>query len=224
MDTLELAVDVREALGKKARFLRRDGITPANIYGRNLDSVALQLQSSDLVHALTQAGRNAVLSVKVNGEKKPRTAVIRNVQRHPVTDSIVHVDFLQVDVTRAITSDVPVLLVGESPLPKTSTVISQILSSIQVSGLPMDIPSSVEADISVLVEVDQSIHVSDLRLPEGVEVLTDTDQMVVRAAQGRVSAADAAAEAEAAEETEEGAEEATAEAGAAETPAESEDS
>ncbi len=224
MDTLELAVDVREALGKKARFLRRDGITPANIYGRNLDSVALQLQSSDLVHALTQAGRNAVLSVKVNGEKKPRTAVIRNVQRHPVTDSIVHVDFLQVDVTRAITSDVPVLLVGESPLPKTSTVISQILSSIQVSGLPMDIPSSVEADISVLVEVDQSIHVSDLRLPDGVEVLTDADQMVVRAAQGRVSAADAAAEAEAAEETEEGAEEAIAEAGAAETPAESEDS
>ena len=223
MDTLELAVDVREALGKKARFLRREGITPANIYGRNLDSVALQLQSADLIYALTQAGRNAVLSVNVKGEKKPRTAVIRNVQRHPVTDSIVHVDFLQVDVTRAITSDVPVLLIGESPLPKTSTVISQILSSIQVSGLPMDIPSSVEADISVLVEVDQSIHVSDLQLPEGVEVLTDADQMVVRAAQGRVSAADAEAEA-AAEEAEEGAEEAATEEGAPETSAESEDS
>ena len=194
MDTLELAVDVREALGKKARFLRREGITPANIYGRNLDSVALQLQSADLVHALVQAGRNAVLSVNVKGEKKPRPAVIRNVQRHPVTDRIVHVDFLQVDITRAITSEVPVILVGESPLPKTSTVISQTLASIQVSGLPMDIPSSVEADISVLVEVDQSIHVSDLVLPEGVEVLTDADQMVVRAAQGRISAADAAAE------------------------------
>ena len=194
MDTLELAVDVREALGKKARFLRREGITPANIYGRNLDSVALQLHSADLVHALSQAGRNAVLAVKVKGEKKPRPAVIRNVQRHPVTDHIVHVDFLQVDVTRAITSDVQVVLVGESPLPKTSTVISQTLSSIQVSGLPMDIPSSVEADISVLVEVDQSILVSDLQLPEGVEVLTDTDQMVVRAAQGRISAADAAAD------------------------------
>ena len=194
MDTLELAVDVREALGKKARFLRREGITPANIYGRNLDSVALQLQSADLVHALVQAGRNAVLSVNVKGEKKPRPAVIRNVQRHPVTDRIVHVDFLQVDITRAITSDVPVILTGESPLPKTSTVISQTLASIQVSGLPMDIPSSVEADISVLVQVDQSIHVSDLILPEGVEVLTDADQMVVRAAQGRISAADAAAE------------------------------
>lgn len=224
MDTLELAVDVRKALGKKARFLRREGITPANIYGRNLDSVALQLQSADLIHALTEAGRNAVLAVKVNGEKKPRSAVIRNVQRHPVTDHIVHVDFLQVDITRAITSEVPVILIGESPLPKTSTVISQTLSAIQVSGLPMDIPSSVEADISVLVEVDQSIHVSDLRLPQGVEVLTDADQMVVRAAQGRVSAADAAAEAEAEDSVAEGAEEAGADEVAAESPADSEDS
>ena len=220
MDTLELAVDVREALGKKARFLRREGLTPANIYGRNLDSVALQLQSADLIDALTQGGRNAVLAVKVKGEKAPRPAVIRNVQRHPVTDSIVHVDFLQVDITRAITSDVPVVLVGESPLPKTSTVISQTLGSIQVSGLPMDIPSSVEADISVLVEVDQSILVSDLRLPASLEVITDADQMVVRAAQGRVSAADA----EAAEEAEEGAEEAAEAEGASETATESEDS
>lgn len=220
MDTLELAVDVREALGKKARFLRREGITPANIYGRNLDSVALQLHSADLVQALTQAGRNAVLTISVKGEKKSRSAVIRNVQRHPVTDRIIHVDFLQVDITRAITSDVPVILIGESPLPKASTVISQTLSSIQVSGLPMDIPSSVEADISVLLEVDQSIHVRDLQLPEGVEVLTDSDQMVVRAAQGRVSAADAEAEA-AAEEAEEAAEGETA----AESPTEeSEDS
>ena len=222
MDTLELAVYVREALGKKARFLRREGLTPANIYGRNLDSVALQLQSADLIDALTQGGRNAVLAVKVKGEKTPRPAVIRNVQRHPVTDRIVHVDFLQVDITRAITSDVPVVLVGESPLPKTSTVISQTLGSIQVSGLPMDIPSSVEADISVLVEVDQSILVSDLRLPASLEVITDADQMVVRAAQGRVSAADA--EAEAAEEAEEGAEEAAEAEGASETATESEDS
>lgn len=222
MDTLELAVDVREALGKKARFLRRQGMTPANIYGRNLDSVALQLQTTDLINALTQGGRNAVLSVKVNGEEKPRPAVIRDVQLHPVTDRIIHVDFLQVDITRAITSDVPVVLVGESPLPKTSTVISQTLASIQVSGLPLDIPRSVEADISVLVEVDQSILVSDLPLPESVEVITNADQMVVRAAQGRVSAADAAAEA--AEEAEEGAEEESSAEGAAATPAESEDS
>ncbi len=220
MDTIELAVDVREATGKKARFLRRDGITPANIYGRNLNSVSLQLPSADLTQALTQAGRNAVLSVKVKGERKVRPAVIRNVQRHPVTDEIVHVDFLQVDVTRTLTSEVPILFVGESPLSKGSTVISQVLSSIQVSGLPMDIPSAVEVDISVLVEIDQSIHVSDLRLPEGVEVLTDADQMIVRAALGRVSAADAAAE----EEEAEAAAEVSGEQPAPEAAAESEDS
>ena len=187
MDTIQLAVDVREAMGKKVRFLRRDGLTPANIYGRNLDSVALQLPSADLLQVLSQGGQNAVLDVKVKGEKIARTAVIRNIQRNPVSDVVIHVDFLQVDVTRAITSDVPLVFVGESPLPKTQTVISQILASIQVSGLPMQIPSSVEVDVSVLEEMDQSIFVRDLILPDDIEVLTDGDQMIVRAAPGRVA-------------------------------------
>ncbi len=186
MDTIELAVDIREAKGKKARFLRRDGLTPANIYGRNLDSVALQLPSAELHQALSQGGQNAVLDVKVKGEKKARTAVIRNIQRNPVTDDVIHVDFLQVDVTRAITSDVPLVFIGESPLPKAQTVISQILASIQVSGLPMQIPNSVEVDVSVLEEIDQSIFVRDLTLPDGLEVITDGDQMIVRATPGRV--------------------------------------
>ena len=187
MDTIQLAVDVREAMGKKARFLRRDGLTPANIYGRNLNSVALQLPSADLIQALSQGGQNAVLDVKVKGEKKARTAVIRNIQRNPVTDVVIHVDFLQVDVTRAITSDVPIVFIGESPLPKTQTVISQILASIQVSGLPMQIPNSIEVDVSVLEEIDQSIFVRDLQLPDDIEVLTDGDQMIVRATPGRVA-------------------------------------
>ena len=187
MDTIQLAVDVREAMGKKARFLRRDGLTPANIYGRNLNSVALQLPSADLIQALSQGGQNAVLDVKVKGEKKARTAVIRNIQRNPVTDIVIHVDFLQVDVTRAITSEVPIVFIGESPLPKTQTVISQILASIQVSGLPMQIPHSVEVDVSVLEEIDQSIFVRDLQLPDDIEVLTDGDQMIVRATPGRVA-------------------------------------
>ena len=186
MDTVDLAVDVRKAMGKKARFLRREGLTPANIYGRNLDSLALQFLHADLLQAIAQSGRNAVLSVKIKGEKKPRTAVIRNVQRHPVTDEIIHLDFLQVDITRAITSDVPIMLVGESPLPKAQTVISQILPSIQVSGLPTLIPSSVEVDVSILEEIDQSIYVRDLNIPDGIEVITDGGQMIVRAALGRV--------------------------------------
>ena len=131
--------------------------------------------------------KNAVLDVKVKGEKTARTAVIRNIQRNPVTDVVIHVDFLQVDVTRAITSDVPLVFVGESPLPKTQTVISQILASVQVSGLPMQIPNSIEVDVSVLEEIDQSIFVRDLTLPDDLEVITDGDQMIVRATPGRVA-------------------------------------
>lgn len=203
MDTIELTADVRESLRKKARLLRRKGLTPGNIYGRGLDSVSLQISTPDLWQTVRQGGRNAVINLKVTGEKKSRTAVIREIQQHPVTNELLHVDFLQVDVTRSISADVPVVLVGESPLPKGQTVISLALSTIQVQGLPMAIPRSIEADISVLEEIDQSIWVKDLPIPTGVEVLTDPDQIIVRASLARVVEEIVATEEEDAEALEE---------------------
>ncbi|MCH7997792.1 MAG: 50S ribosomal protein L25, partial [Chloroflexi bacterium] len=184
------------------RFLRRRGLTPANLYGTKIDSIALQIQTSHLQQALVQGGRNALLSIKVAGEKDSRAAIIRALQVHPVTDELVHVDFLQVDVTRTISAEIPVVLVGESPLPKGQTLITQAISSVQVEGLPMDIPRSVEVDISILIEIDQSIWVRDLQLPPNIEVLTDPDQLVVKAALARV----VEEEVEEVEEAEEGVE------------------
>lgn len=186
MATIELAADIRQERGKKTRFLRRRGLTPANLYGPKIDSIALQIQTSHLQQVLVQGGRNALLSIKVAGEKDSRAAIIRALQVHPVTDELVHVDFLQVDVTRTISAEIPVVLVGESPLPKGQTLITQAISSVQVEGLPMDIPRSVEVDISILIEIDQSIWVRDLQLPPNIEVLTDPDQLVVKAALARV--------------------------------------
>ena len=186
MATIELAADIRQERGKKTRFLRRRGLTPANLYGPKIESIALQIQTSHLQQALVQGGRNAMLTIKVAGEKDSRAAIIRALQVHPVTDELVHVDFLQVDVTRTISAEIPVVLVGESPLPKGQTLITQAISSVQVEGLPMDIPRSVEVDISILIKIDQSIWVRDLQLPPKIEVLTDPDQLVVKAALARV--------------------------------------
>ncbi len=202
MATIELTADIRQERGKKTRFLRRRGLTPANLYGPKIDSVPLQIQTSHLLQALVQGGRNAMLTIKVTGEKDSRAAVIRAIQVHPVTDELVHVDFLQVDVTTTISAEVPVFLVGESPLPKGQTLIAQAISSVQVEGLPKDIPRSVEVDISILIEIDQSIWVRDLRLPPNIEVLTDPDQLVVKAAMARV--VEEVEEVEAAEEEVEG--------------------
>ena len=214
MATIELTADIRQERGKKTRFLRRRGLTPANLYGPKIDSVPLQIQTSHLQQALAQGGRNAMLTIKVTGEKDFRAAVIRAIQVHPVTDELVHVDFLQVDVTRTISAEIPVFLVGESPLPKGQTLIAQAISSVQVEGLPMDIPRSVEVDISILIELDQSIWVRDLQLPPNIEVLTDPDQLVVRAAMARV-----VEEVEEVEEAEEGVEGEAVEGAEGEAPA-----
>lgn len=219
MDTIELAADVRETKGKKVRFLRREGLVPANLYGPKVDSIPLQIQKKHLKQALAQGGRNAVLAVNVNGEKSARTAIIRGLQLDPRTDDLLHVDFLQVDVTETITAEIPIHLVGESPLPKGQTLIAQSISSVEVKGLPTELPRTIEVDVSYLTEIDQEVRVGDLQVSADIEVLTDPDQLVVKATRGRVEV-----EEEVVAEEEEGAEAEEAEGEAEATATEAKES
>ncbi|MFQ5934082.1 MAG: 50S ribosomal protein L25 [Dehalococcoidia bacterium] len=200
MDIIELSADKREILGKKVKALRRRGLIPANVYGRNKKSIALQVEDKQFYKALTEGGRNAVINVKINGEKKARTAISRGLQRDPSTEELLHVDFFEVDVARRITAEVPIVLVGESPVAKGATaMISQSLGALEVEGLPTELPRSIDVDISGLAEIDEEIRVSDLLVPSNVSVLSDPDQLVVKVARGRISAEEeelAAAEAE----------------------------
>jgi large subunit ribosomal protein L25 len=189
MDTIDLAADKREVLGKKVRFLRRQGLVPANLYGRAKDSLALQMQIKDFQQALVTGGRNAVMEVKVNGEKNARTAIVRGLQLDPRTDQLLHVDFYEVDVTQSISAEVPIELVGESPAARGSdAMISQSLTSLSVEGLPTDLPRSIEVDISFLSEIDQEVRVKGLSVPSNISVLTHEDQLVVKVSRGRIAA------------------------------------
>ncbi|MFQ5874809.1 MAG: 50S ribosomal protein L25 [Dehalococcoidia bacterium] len=218
-DTIELSADRREILGKRVRFLRRQGLIPANVYGRARESVPLQIQAKDLQRALAKGGRTTVIGVSINGEKSLRTAVIRGLQRDPRTDELLHVDFLEVDVTQSITADIPIVLVGESPVSKSqSAMISQSLVSLQIEGLPTDLPRSIDVDISGLVEIDQEVRVRDLSVPTSISVLADPDQLVVKVARGRIVVEEeVAAEAEEEEAEVEGVEGEAPEAEAPET-------
>ena len=198
METIELRADIRQILGKRTRYLRRQGLIPANLYGPTIKSVPLQIDSRNLQQALVRGGRNAVFTVNVNGEKTPRTAVLRGIQRDPVTDDLLHVDLYHIKVTEAITAEVPIALVGESPLIKVkAAVLNQSLTSLQVEGLPMELPRTLEVDVSDLTEIDQEIRVRDLTVPGNITVLTDINQLVVKLSRSRV---EMALEEEAAEE------------------------
>jgi large subunit ribosomal protein L25 len=213
---VELTVSPRPVLGKKVKRLRREGIIPANVYGRALDSVAIQVARDDLVRVIRTAGRNEIIYLRLDGEE-PRPTFVRQVQRNPVTDAILHVDFYQISLVEKVRMEVPLALVGTAPAEQAyGGTLLHSLDSITVEGLPTDIPSVIEVDVSGLEEIDAAIHVGGLNVPDEVTVLTDPEVVVAKIAPPHVEkeveeevveaveAAEAPAEKAAAEGGEEG--------------------
>jgi len=193
-----LTVARRETLGKKVRALRRLGNTPANIYGHGVESVAVQLPTEDLRHLLHDHSRNEIVYLQVDGESE-RPAFIRDIQRNPVTDVILHVDFLQVSLTSKVKIDVPIHLTGLSPAVDTyGGVLVHQLSSVQVEALPTNIPTSIKISVEGLTELEMSLHVSDLVAPEGTVILADPETVIARVATPAAERAEEIAEDEAA--------------------------
>ncbi len=213
---VELNVSPRPVLGKKVKRLRREGIIPANVYGRALDSVAIQVVRDDLVRVVRSAGRNEIIYLRLDGEE-PRPTFVRQIQRNPVTDAILHVDFYQISLAEKVRIEVPLALVGTAPAEQThGGTLLHSLDSITVEGLPTDIPSVIEVEVSGLEEIDASIHVGELSVPDQVTVLSDPEVVVAKIAPPHV-------EKEVEEEVvegEEAAEEAAEEEGAEEPAAE----
>jgi large subunit ribosomal protein L25 len=206
VNQLELSVVPRSVLGKRVAALRRGGLTPANVYGHRIESRALQVDTVTLVRTLRALERNAILSLRIEGEETPRPVMVRDVQRNPVSDRVLHVDFYQVSLTEKMRADVPLILTGKaSAVDEFGGILLQSLESISVEALPADMPSHVEVDISVLSQLDSSVHVKDLVLDPKLHLMTDIDVVIARVASPRagVEAAIAEEEAAAAEEREE---------------------
>ena len=169
----------RATLGKKVRALRREGIIPANIYGHNVESVPVQLSSEELRQLLRHHSRNEIIYVQIEGEERP--TFVRDVQRNPVSDQIVHVDFMQISLTEKVRLEVPVHFSGVSPAVSTyGGIVTHALTSVMVEALPTSVPSVIDIDISEMTEIGQSIHVGDLPAMEGVEMVTDEGAVIVR--------------------------------------------
>jgi len=225
MDNIELTAHKRDLLGKKVRFLRRKGITPVSLYGHGVESTSLQIETPALRKALAHAGKTSLISLKVGSSKRPHMAIVREIQRDPVKGELLHVNFYQVRMDEKLKIEVPLVLTGKAPAVKEfGGILVQEMSSIEVECLPANMPHSIEADISGLVQLDQALHVKDLRVGEGVTIIADPGKVVAKIARLRievveeVAAPAAEAEVEVAE-GEEGAEEAKA---VGKAPAESE--
>jgi large subunit ribosomal protein L25 len=213
----------RDTGTRSTRRLRTKGWIPGVVYGHGADPIPVTVGARDFQIALSgEAGLNTLLSLEVDGDNYLTLA--RDIQRHPVRNTVSHVDFLIVRRDEVITAEIPINLVGEAiEVQHGDGVVDQQLFTLQIKARPADIPPSVDIDISELI-IGGSLHVSDLAIPAGVELETDLDATVVAGQPPRVQISEEEEAAEAAAEegvAAEGAEEAGSEAAGAAAPSES---
>jgi large subunit ribosomal protein L25 len=183
MEQIELHADKRDILGKKVRFLRRQGITPVHVFGHGIESLALQCDTASLQRVLARTGQTRIINLKIDDENSPRTVMAREVQQDILKGSLLHVDFYQVKMTEVIEVDVPIVLVGEAPaLKDKENMLAQELNTLSIECLPANIPDSIEVDVSSLAEPDQAIRVRDIVPGEGITILNDPEVMLARIA------------------------------------------
>ena len=187
MDVQTLNLDRRSVTGKKVRRLRREGVIPVHLYGAEIEPVNLQVDDRTLNRVLPQVGTNVPLSVEFEGQAMENICFVREVQRHPVTEEVIHVDFLRVDVTRTISAEVPLSLVGTSPaVSQMAGTLLQNVQSLSIEALPMDMPAEIPVDVSVLVDFDSTLVVGDVDVPSNVAVLNDPEDSIARVAPPRL--------------------------------------
>lgn len=180
MSKLTLKAEERKLLGRKVKKLRKEGILPANLYGKKVKSLSLQVDLKDFQGVYDKAGETGLVELVIGKSKKP--VLIHEVQVDPVTDNPIHTDFLQVNLKEKVTANVPIELVGTSPADRQGLgILVQQLEEIEVEALPNDLPDKFEVDISGLEKVDSSVVVADLKYDaKKIEVSADKEQIIAK--------------------------------------------
>lgn len=180
MEKITLQTSSREETGKQTRRLRRDGWVPAIIYGKGETPKQVKVEGKLLEQTYAEAGSNKILQVKID-ETGAKNALISDVQHNPLTGHITHADLYLVRMDEKIRTEVPLHFIGESTAvyQQEGTLVKNV-ETIEVEALPGDLPEAFEVDISVLDDFEKSIHVSDLAVPAGVEVLEEGETLVAK--------------------------------------------
>jgi len=181
MESTLLKAQTRTVISKGLNRLRRDGLLPGVLYGSNVDPVALQLPAHEAGQLLTRLQGTVLIDLEVDGQT--HTTIVRELQRDVLRGHPVHVDFMAVDMEQVLTIMVPINLVGESPAVATGEyAVMTSLYELEVECLPKDIINIVEVSVEGLTELGDTILVSDVVVPEGINILTDLEEAVARVA------------------------------------------
>lgn len=185
----------RTVMGKQVKQLRRDGILPANVYGREQESQAIQVDAHEMDRALKSHGPTQLYKLVIAPDGHEDTVIVRHITRQPATNVIQHIDFFQVQMTEPMRAKVPIRLVGEAPAVRLlDGVLIQALDYAEVEALPADLPDALELDISDMSDLNTSRHASALKPPRKVTLLTPEDEIIVSIQAPRVAVEEIPAE------------------------------
>jgi large subunit ribosomal protein L25 len=193
MQRLQLDVSIREGRGKgTARKLRAGGTVPAVLYGAKLETTKVSVDGHTL-ERIVATGANTLLDLQGPKAVKGKLVLIKDVQRDPLSQRLLHCDLFAVDTRKRIDVQVPVHLEGKAKGVELGGVLESPLREVEVSCLPLTIPDAFTVDVSGL-DIGEAIRVDQIAIPEGVDVRTDPSQVVVQVVAPRVEAVEAPAE------------------------------
>lgn len=176
----KLTAKKRKILGRKVKKLRKEGLIPAHVYGKGLKSVHVSVDGKSFLPVFEEAGETGLLDLVVDNQK-PRTVLISQVQRHPLTSEVLHIDFHQVSLTEKVTAEIPIEVVGRSPAVEDKKgILLTILGEVEVEALPTDLPENIKVDASALKEVDDAVKVSDAKVGDKVKILAGPEEILVK--------------------------------------------
>jgi large subunit ribosomal protein L25 len=178
-ENITLEAGVREIVGKKVKQLRRAGQIPATLYGPGNDPINLTVPERELRAVLARAGGTYLIELRVG--KESYTALARAVQRDPVHGDLLHVDFYRVALDRVTRTDVPVIVVGVSPVVASREgVVALVQNTIEIEALPAKLIPHIEVDVTGLTQIGATLYVSDLVVPDDVAIVTDPSELVLK--------------------------------------------
>jgi large subunit ribosomal protein L25 len=179
-EDIQLSVKPRQVIGKQVRALRREGWIPLSVYGSHVQPKNMQAEERALRVVITKAGHNRLIRLNTD-DGAQHVVITREIQREPISGKYWHVDFQEISLTEKMEIEIPIVLQGTPPLIKTAgALLTHGLERVMVRVLPTDLIPEIVVDISGLQNLNDAIHVSDLKLADTIEILTAPEEMLAK--------------------------------------------
>lgn len=177
---LNLAAKIRKISGKQTKNLRQKGILPAVLYGPKIKTLSLEVDSEKFEKVYQEGGESSLISLEIDEKKFP--VLIHEIQRDPLSEKILHVDFYQAPLEEKIEAKIPLVFEGESPAVKEmGGTLVKVIHELEIKAKPENLPKEIKVDISTLKTFEDTILVRDLKLSEGIEILKNPEEIVAEA-------------------------------------------